>query len=132
LQVRKSPLQERGMSEAAVEHARTWANNLVLRESRGPGDTDNAIRRVCQRYGLDYWEIWGLRYRPPKRIFFDLYVRLHDAYTAECDRQMRLLKHERERTKALAGARQALTRAGDVLAGATDEAPDVDNDGGRP
>jgi hypothetical protein len=118
LQVRKSSSlseQERGMSEAAVNDAREWANKLVINESRGPGDLDNAIRRISQRYGIDYWEIWGLRYRPPKRIFLDLYVRLQGAYRAECERQMRLLEHELAITKTIAGDDHAAVRTAETL-----------------
>jgi len=46
---------------------------------------------------------WALRYRPPKTIAADIYLRLCAAYQAECERQMRKLRHELETTKAIAG-----------------------------
>lgn len=91
------------MTTAEVAQARDWATKLVRSESRGPGDTDNAMRRLARRYGLDYGALWGLRYRPPRRIFADTYNALAAAYTAECERQMRALEHELQVTKALAG-----------------------------
>ena len=118
------------MSEAAVQDARDWANKLVIRESRGPGDMDNAIRRVSQRYGIDYWELWGLRYRPPKRIFLDLYVRLQGAYRSECERQMRLLEHELAKTKLITGDDHAAVRAAEALVGAASE-PEVTRGGSQ-
>ena len=82
------------MREALMADARQWANSLIQQEARGSGDTDNAMRRLSQRYGLGYSALWSLRYRPPKRIFADVYFALQNAYAAECERQLRLLgKH---------------------------------------
>lgn len=91
------------MSEALISDARYWANQLVLRESRGPGDTENAMRRIASRYGVDFGALWSLRYRPPPRIFADVYFALRSAYQAECERQLRMLRHDLELTKAVAG-----------------------------
>lgn len=109
------------MREALVSDARHWANSLVAREARGPGDTDNAMRRLSQRYGLDYAALWSLRYRPPKRIFVDVYFALRDAYAAECERQLRLLNHELTITKAKAGADRNSVRAASALVHAADD-----------
>jgi hypothetical protein len=106
------------MSEALVSDARQWANNLVQREARGPGDTENAMRRVSQRYGVDYSALWALRYRPPKRVFADIYFALRHAYEAECERQLRQLEHELEITRAKAGPNHAAVRAAETLVGA--------------
>jgi hypothetical protein len=64
------------MSDALVSDAQGWAKWLILQESRGPGDTENAMRRVAARYGVDFRALWALRYRPPKRIFADMCARL--------------------------------------------------------
>lgn len=86
------------MSEA--DQAQTWANDLVRRETRGPGDMPNAMRRLEQRYGIPWRTFWELRYRPPQDVLHGVWERLRQAHLAECDRQMRLLKHEIEITKA--------------------------------
>ncbi len=83
-----------------VSDARTWANELVRRESRGPGDMENAMRRLENRYGVPWRTFWTLRYRPPTDVFVSVYLKLKSAYEAECHRQERLLAHERLITTA--------------------------------
>src|SRR3954451_645702 len=120
MHVRNFSLRGRQMTDALVSDARAWANKLVLRESRGPGDTENAMRRLSARYGLDYGALWGLRYRPPKRIFADVYFALAAAYQAECERQQRVLAHDIAKTKAIAGAHHPAVRAAEAVVGAGD------------
>lgn len=91
-----------GAKMTAIAQARGWANALVQRETRGNGDTENAMRRLESRYGIPWRTFWTLRYRPPTEIFQSTYERLWAAYQAECDRQMRLLKHELEITRLTA------------------------------
>jgi hypothetical protein len=89
------------MTDAAyIEDARGWAKELVRKEARGPGDQENAMRRLEARYGIPWRTFWTLKYRPPSDVFVSVYNRLQAAYRAECERQMRLLKHELEITKA--------------------------------
>jgi hypothetical protein len=104
-QVRKSSLQGKQMSDAAahVEQAAAWAKTLTQSESRGPGDLENAWRRLESRYGVSTQTFWSLRYRRPKEIASHIYLRLLTAYRAEHDRQMRLLRNELEITKNVAG-----------------------------
>lgn len=78
-----------------------WANELVRRESRGPGDIENAMRRLENRYGIPWRMFWSLRYRPPEDVMTGIYNRLRAAYYAECERQTRLLKHEMEITQII-------------------------------
>ena len=61
---------------AYVDDAASMARRLVARESVGPGDTENAMRRCEAKYGIPYQSLWSLRYRPPKRIFIDVYERI--------------------------------------------------------
>lgn len=104
------------MSDAAyVDDARSWAQELVRRESRGPGDQENAMRRLGTRHGIPWRVFWKLKYRPPQDIFISTYNRLHAAYRAECERQLRLLKHDIEITKAKAGAGSAAVVAAEAL-----------------
>ena len=103
LQVRKSPLRG-DMSDATfVNEAAGWAQGLTHSEARGPGDMANAWRRLEARYGIPWRTFWALRYRKPNEIATSIYARLHDAYRAECERQMRKLAHEIHITKRIAG-----------------------------
>ncbi len=118
----KNQLREEQMSDAAyVEQAAEWANALVIRESRGPGDTENAMRRIEQRYGVPFNSLWSLRYRRPKNIVVGLFARLHAAYEAECERQMRKMAHELEITKTVAGFAHASVAAAQTLVDAEAE-----------
>jgi hypothetical protein len=40
------------MDSAVVDQAAEWANFMVLREARGPGDLPNAMERLERRYGI--------------------------------------------------------------------------------
>lgn len=74
-----------------VVRARDWARCLTARENRGYGDFLPAMRRLARRIGLRSWrDLWTLHYRPPNRIFADIYEPLRLAYEAECERQERL------------------------------------------
>ena len=103
------------VSSGAVE-ARTWANELVRRESRGPGDMENAMRRLEYRYGIPWRMFWSLRYRPPTDVMHGVWERLKAAYYAECQRQTRLLQHELEITKIVSPDAPAV-RAAETLLG---------------
>lgn len=92
------------MSDAAfVERASEWAKALTQRESRGPGDLENAWRRLEARYGISVRTFWSLRYRRPNEIAASIFYRLHAAYQAECERQMRRLEHDLSIARQIAG-----------------------------
>ena len=106
LQVCKKSLQFAQVSAAqgsAVEAAKGWSRAMVQREAAGSGDTENAMRRLEARYGVPWRTFWALRYRPPKSICADVWLRLRSAYQTECERQMRKLEHEIEITRAVTG-----------------------------
>lgn len=81
-------------AEIFVREASTKASWMVQRESRGPGDLPNAMRRLEQRYGISYHVLQSLRYRKPQDILASVYARICEAYEAERGRQLRLLEHE--------------------------------------
>lgn len=112
-------LAQREMAETFVDEAAEKAKFLVNREWRGPGDVDNAMRRVEQRYGVSYAALWALRYRRPKDILMSVYTRITEAYNAELDRQRRLLDHEFAASKA--GINPNLARAADFVGRPEDE-----------
>jgi hypothetical protein len=111
------------MSDAAyIADAAKWSKELTRMRARGPGDTDNAMRQIEREYGIDYGYQWSLRYRVDRLKFIShsIYLRIHGAYQAECDRQMRKLQHEIEITKAVAGASHAAVVAAEAVVGAED------------
>lgn len=95
--IKKSLREDQKMSVAAAQE---MASGLVQRESRGPGDLDNAMRRIEAKYGVPYSVLWSLRYRQPKDILLGVFTKLRTAYQAECARQAALLEHELTITKA--------------------------------
>lgn len=95
----------------AVAQAGQWAAAFVQRESRGSGDTENAMRRLEGRYGIPWRTFWALRYRPPSDVLASVYLRIRAAYKAECERQVRLLEHEIEITRLTAPASAAIGAA---------------------
>lgn len=118
----KKALQDRKMDgDVLVDEAATWARDLTRREARGPGDMENAWRRLEARYGVPWRTFWSLRYRKPREIGASIYQRLAAAYEAERERQMRLLRHDIETTKKIAGADCAAVREAEALVGEVDE-----------
>jgi len=90
--------------EAVVNEAATWAETLLQRSYRGPGDTiEAATYRAEQKYGVPAQTFWALRYRKPKDILASVYRTLQAAYEAECGRQEARLRHEIEMARALQG-----------------------------
>lgn len=87
----------------AVKDAQEWAAELVHHESRGNGDTENAMRRLETSYGIPWRTFWNLRYRPPVSIDGDILVALYAARRSMQERLMRKLKHDLEITKRTAG-----------------------------
>ncbi len=92
-------------AEATVDEASGWADALLQRSYRGPGDTvEAATYRAEQKYGVPAQTFWALRYRRPKGILANIYLTLKAAYEAECGRQEARLRHELEMAKALEGS----------------------------
>jgi len=108
------------MSDAAyLDQAATWSKDLTRMKARGPGDTENAMRRIEREYGVDYGFLWSLRYRRDRlrTISISVYEGIRAAYRAECAAQMRKLEHEIVRTEEIAGADSAAVRAAKALLG---------------
>ena len=91
---------------AYLDEAAGWSKDLTRMRSRGPGDTENAMRSIAREYGVDYGTLWRLRYRRSsiKDIGVTVYMSLKAAYQAECERQLRKLKNEIANTEAVAGS----------------------------
>jgi len=80
----------------SVEAATDYVRTMVQRESRGPGDIDNAMSRLEQRYGLNFWSLWYLRKGKAKTVEASLLARIKAAYLDMCQRQASNLLHEIE------------------------------------
>lgn len=104
LRMRKHRLlpEQKTMTDMSVERAAGWADLLVRREHRGPGDTLDAARsRAARKHRLPERLLWALRYRRPKRIWADLYLSLEAAVAAEVKSQEDRLAHEIKLSRAL-------------------------------
>jgi hypothetical protein len=92
--VSQIPFEDEKVTSGTLEMHRV----MVARESRGPGDTENAMRRLEAKYGLDFWTQWGLRYRPPVEIKDrSLIERIRQAYL---DMMARSVRRDLEALKA--------------------------------
>ncbi len=100
----KKLLRVTQMPDADVLHAQSLASDLMVWETRRPGDTANAMRRVADRWDIPHGTLWALRYRPPKRVWAHILRTLQAAHAAERERQLRKLAHEHEITARIAGA----------------------------
>lgn len=94
-----------GQHMSSVEVAADYANRMIAHEARGPGDTENAMRRLEAKTGVGYWTLWGLRYRRRelKTIAADQFARIRSAYLATCERQLAALRHELATEQAKSG-----------------------------
>lgn len=111
---------------SVVDEAANWADLLVRREHRGPGDTIDAARqRAARKHKLPEQVLWALRYRKPKRIWADLYKALEQAVAAEIQSQEARLAHELEIHRvalaATANGRALIDKAENLLGGAQGE-----------
>lgn len=86
-----------------VDRAKSWSHELVMRESRGPGDYQNAMKRIGRKTGVGYNLLWSLRYRPPKDLPTSAFLRLWSAWEVIKGTQMRALDHDTSRTQAESG-----------------------------
>ncbi|MGV6875895.1 hypothetical protein ACUSIJ_24820 [Pseudochelatococcus sp. B33] len=112
-----------------VDQASLWADEMVMRELRQPGDLDNALKRVGRRTGVGYRLLWSLRYRRPKDISASAFLKLWQAWEAFKENQMRALEHDIARTRLEAGNdHHSIAAAEAVLEprGGPDEAPVAD------
>lgn len=87
----------------SIDTATDLVRTMVQRESRGPGDLDNAMRRIEARYGLPFWPLSHLRKGKAKTIEVSLFARIKGAYLDMCHRQAAGLLHEIEIEAAASG-----------------------------
>lgn len=86
----KSMHQVRTMT---IDAASDYARSILELETRG-SDTDAALHRLEQRYGLSPNQIIHLRSRRAKSCDVSLFARLRAAYLDLCERQVTKLQHQ--------------------------------------
>src|SRR6185437_4417683 len=89
-----SPKSRNEIPEMSVESATEYVRTMVQRESRGPGDIENAMQRLETRYGLPFWTLWHLRKGRAKTCDTSLFARIRGAYLDMCQQQVGSLLHE--------------------------------------
>ena len=100
-----------------VDQARGFLDGLLRVESRGPGDVENALRRIATRERVSFSR-WALRYRPPKDVYASVLFALRVAYEAARENQLKALEAELAAKKATGVAQdrldeiEAVVRAG--------------------
>lgn len=87
----------------ATDVAQKWVESMVLRETRKPGDTVNAMRRLSERYKIPYSLLFSLKYRPPKDLWVSEFEKLEAAYNDSIRRAVTALDQERKLTEAKTG-----------------------------
>lgn len=80
----KKNLQFLKMTDASATY-----RDLVSREMRGPSDGEGAMRRLQTKFGIDYWQGWALRYRPPKKIAGELIARVEMALAVTLEQSVK-------------------------------------------
>jgi hypothetical protein len=95
---RETQHQERKMSSAQV--ASGYVRRMVENETRGWGDTDNALNRLEAKYGLPFWTLQNLRTGRAKTVEASLFNRIKAAFVDQCGRHAARLLHEAEMAKA--------------------------------
>jgi hypothetical protein len=88
------PKSRKATHEMSVDAATDYVRTMVQRESHGPGDLDNAMRRLEAKYGLPFWTLWHLRKGKAKTVEASLLARIRGAYLDMCQRQASNLLHE--------------------------------------
>lgn len=104
----------------AVETAQKWVREMINRESRGPGDRVNAMRRISERNSISYNLLWSLLYRPPNDLLVSVYERLGAVYELELRRAVTALDQERKLYEARSRVSQNLVSIADFVAGKKD------------
>lgn len=88
------PFSRKPVPPMSVEAATEYVRRMTKLESDGPGDIDNALRRIGAKFGLGFWTLWHLRKGKAKSIDSTIYARIRSAYLELCATKARNLLHE--------------------------------------
>lgn len=61
-----------------ITQARTEHQSILSRLMTGPSDSEGAMRRAENSFGLGYWAQWNLRHK--RRASFEFINRIHNVY----------------------------------------------------
>lgn len=81
--------------------ASDYVRQMIHRESRGPGDYENAMGRLEAKYGLGFWTLDHLRKNKAKTCEVTLYARIRAAFADHCGRQAARLLEEAKTAQAV-------------------------------
>ncbi len=81
--------------------ASDYVRQMIHRESRGPGDCENAMQRLEARYGIGFWQLDHLRKNKAKTCEVGLYARIKAAFADHCGRQAARLLEEAKTAQAV-------------------------------
>jgi len=90
-----------GQAMSTVEQAGNLVRRMVETETRGWGDSENALSRLEARYGLPFWTLNRLRTGRAKTVEAGVFARIRAAYLDLCQSQVQRLQHEIAIEKAL-------------------------------
>ncbi len=88
------PKSRKPVPPMSVEAATEYVRKMTKLESSGPGDIDNALRRIADRFGLGFWTLWHLRKGKAKSCDSGLYARIRGSYLDMCAAKASNLLHE--------------------------------------
>jgi len=77
-----------------IDAAHDYASRLLDLEQRGSSDTEGALYRLEQRYGISPNQILHLKSRRAKICDVSLFARIRGAYLDTCQRLVAKLQHE--------------------------------------
>lgn len=69
-------------------------DKMVEYETKGFGDTIEALRRICKDYKLPYWSTRRIKERKSKTVNGGMIRRVQAAYLAFCEAQIIALQNE--------------------------------------
>ena len=81
---------------SSAQLAAGYVRRMVETETRGWGDTDNALSRLEAKYGLPFWTLNNLRTGRAKTVEATLFNRIRAAFADQCGRHAARLLHEAE------------------------------------
>lgn len=92
---------EHGAHQMSATVATKYVRRMVELETRGFGDTEEAMRRLEVKFGLPYWSLRYLRLGRAATVDSDLFKRIRGAYLTYCEHKIAALQHELATERAI-------------------------------
>jgi hypothetical protein len=109
--------KEIGEPKMEVAQARQLHQGLLARLMNGPGDSEGAMHRAEQKFGLPYWSQWNLRHKG--RATLQFISQLHNAHLSAVEnsvkRDLEYLKTEKAKGADDASLESLLAEAESLL-----------------